>query len=276
LLVNFLQVGIDHFGLTQNGMHWPPDGGHASGRKLPILFAGIVLNDSEMKNISFMPDNTGVYRCGDKICFGEDAQTFHVDPENIGQYFILPFTTTSVIYGGILDSPELGNYSFKHSGMPEWGIRHEENYTSGTASYLSVDRLYWDAGYRRCCNANNWAGYLLAVHVMGIRDLWNHNALFDYQDRYMEVTKAGGAWPGWRASGFSAAMWDAYREDYGCMWKMDNSSDAYSNGHYVCGSEKVMCEWQNSTCTNCAAVTECVQYPNQRATDYDPCGLSCS
>ena len=48
----FVQYGIDLYGCLQAGYGWPAFGGHRSGRKLPIVFAGILLNDDAMKNVS--------------------------------------------------------------------------------------------------------------------------------------------------------------------------------------------------------------------------------
>ena len=63
-------------------------------------------------------------------------------------------------------------------GLPEWGVRHFAWRIDG------ADAKDWDeVGYRACCTANSWPGYILASHIMGIKDLWNRDVLFDYQDR---------------------------------------------------------------------------------------------
>ena len=53
LLVEFVQLGIDLYGVLINGgaSNWSPDGGQAGGRKWPILFAGLLLNDSAMRDV---------------------------------------------------------------------------------------------------------------------------------------------------------------------------------------------------------------------------------
>jgi hypothetical protein len=59
---------------------------------------------------------------------------------------------------------------------------------------------------------------------MNAKAAWNHDALFDYQDRYMAITN-GASDPfgytvdqesaGWRStSAFTAEMWDTYRNNY--------------------------------------------------------------
>lgn len=62
LLVYLTQYGIDLAGLVRAGHPgWWPHGGHGSGRKFPIIFAGVMLDDASMKQ--------------PRAVFGEDAQT---------------------------------------------------------------------------------------------------------------------------------------------------------------------------------------------------------
>jgi hypothetical protein len=71
LLVNYLQVGIDLGGMIRAGHPgWTGWGGHGSGRKLPIVFAGLILGDDQLANIN---------RAFPKVSFGEDEQTAY-DP----------------------------------------------------------------------------------------------------------------------------------------------------------------------------------------------------
>ncbi|MEX1238864.1 MAG: hypothetical protein WEB30_04075 [Cyclobacteriaceae bacterium] len=46
----------------------------------------------------------------------------------------------------------------------------------------------WDKtteGYRKCCNASAWVGTVLTARYMKAIKLWNHDAHFDYVDRWM-------------------------------------------------------------------------------------------
>ena len=66
LLVNFVQVGIDLHGVTRGGFVWEAWGGLNSGRKWPIVFAGIMLGDPDMQAPrKKLPD----------LVFHEDQQT---------------------------------------------------------------------------------------------------------------------------------------------------------------------------------------------------------
>jgi len=210
LLIRYIQLGIDLYGVLENGGEWPNDGGHASGRKWPILFAGIMLGDAGMKAVGEKSGDylyDGDYEAGDPppdyIHFGEDDQTFIVSSEDTGR-------TLTANWEGIVGEAYTGM-----EGMPEWGIGHSTN--------PGIDNSDWNASYRRCCTALAWPGFVLAALIMdadtGSKALWNHDALFDYMDRYMAIENGeDDGWTvvneatGWRSSSsFAANMWDAYR-----------------------------------------------------------------
>ncbi len=179
LLIRFVQLGIDLYGITQDSGedNWPANGGHESGRKWPILFAGLMLGDSDMANIGYT-----------NVQFGEDGQTFYIDQEVVDRTY----------------NDGFGGYTSDQIGIAEYGIRH---------SYQpNIDNALWnESAYRRCCTANAWAGFVLAARIMGQQANWNHDALFDYQDRYMTVEPAGYYR---QTSNFVADMWDTYRANY--------------------------------------------------------------
>lgn len=69
LLINFVQYGIDLWGIVRAGHRgWPAHGGHGSGRKWPIIFAGILLGDADMQSPK---------KKHPKVVFGEDMQTLY-------------------------------------------------------------------------------------------------------------------------------------------------------------------------------------------------------
>lgn len=186
LLIEYVQLGIDLASVAQSGGGWQNDGGHASGRKMPILLAGMVLHDNNLKSIV----NSG------KTRFGEDDQTFYVTQKDVDITHSSSWRPDS---RDIVAMP----YDVSDIGLAEWGIRHFD--------YPEMSNKYWPTQYRECCTANSWAGEVLAALIMDAKGLWNHNALFDYMDRYM--SKEPGIYRQWSA--FAQNMWDSYRGNYG-------------------------------------------------------------
>ncbi len=168
LVIRLVQLGIDFNGIADAGGGWTADGGHASGRKWPILFAGLMLGDQHLLSIGRRD-----------VDFGEDCQTFYVTQADVDR--------------GV-------GYTADELNMPEWGIRH--------CFAPQQDTPDWNASYRQCCTANAWVGAVLAARLLGMEQDWNHPALFDYQDRFMNMQPPGQfrAW-----SSFAESMWDTYR-----------------------------------------------------------------
>ena len=188
LLTRLVQVGIDLYGIVQDGgeNNWPAGGGHHSGRKWPILFAGLMLGDSAMSGIGFQ-----------QVAFNEDDQTFAVEETSPGVYN----------YGQ-------GGYGPQHVGMAEWGSQHWKQINRGQLPFFDDSDWFGDP-YRICCTANAWWGEVLSARIMGAMSLWNHDPLFYYLDRYRAVAPTTGQaqWTiGWTE--FSLDMWDVYRPSF--------------------------------------------------------------
>jgi hypothetical protein len=156
LLVNYVQIGIDLGGMITNGHPgWQGFGGHGSGRKLPIVFAGLLLGDDQLANIN---------KSFPKVSFGEDEQTAYGDG----------WTGAKVVFAG-------------HRAIDAaTGIAR-----TGTGPYEHTLPSTWKAGdntseaYRRCCTSVGWVAQALALRLMHGETAWNHDAFFDYVDRWM-------------------------------------------------------------------------------------------
>lgn len=252
LLINYIQLGIDIYSTYEAGSQGkPPNGGHMSGRKFPVLFAGVVLGYSPMVSI-WEKSGDYLYSSGhgaanpplDYIHGGnEDGQTFYVSQSDIditsnttwvrkvdssGVYYHYYSDTQAATIGTPPAGAKIGpwrpdtrnttfcNYTATLMGMPEWGIVYSISPQNSDSS--------WGAYYRNIgTGAQAWAGTAMAVYIMGLKSQWNHNAHFDYVDRYMAITagrpdpfgytvKAEAA--GSRPSGLIGAMWDTYRKNY--------------------------------------------------------------
>jgi len=156
-LVNLVQVGIDYWGLIQHGHPgWQGWGGHGSGRKFPIVFAGLMLGDDEMASPT---------KAFPKVEFGEDNQTMYGEG----------WTGAKALFAG-------------HSGIQSATGKSER---TQVGPYEHLHPSQWTAsqeqseGYRRTTTSCCWVGQALALRLLGAEKLWNHDAFFDYVDRWM-------------------------------------------------------------------------------------------
>jgi hypothetical protein len=157
LLINMTQVGIDYWGLVRNGHPgWQGWGGHGSGRKFPIVFAGLLLGDQEM---------AAPTRAFPKVEFGEDNQTMYGEG----------WTGAKALFAG-------------HSGIQsasgkveraKWGPYEHLRPADWTASNLQSEE------YRRANTSSSWVGQALIIRLLKAEKFWNHDPFFDYVDRWM-------------------------------------------------------------------------------------------
>jgi hypothetical protein len=161
LLINFVQIGIDLGRMIRAGHPgWTGFGGHGSGRKMPIVFAGILLGDDEFANVN---------KSFPKASFGEDEQTAYGHS----------WTGATVVFAG-------------HSGI-DTATGRSRNKVRGEpwGPYEHTPPTEWKGGqntsesYRRCCTSVGWVAQALALRLMHAEKYWNHDAFFDYVDRWM-------------------------------------------------------------------------------------------
>jgi len=164
----FVQYGIDLYGCVQAGYGWPAFGGHRSGRKLPIIFAGILLNNDGMKNVSSEYPNK----------FGEDMQTVYVNQIPPAGTFQTAWQGATVIYGG--------HYGVNADGTPvSAGLYGPYEQLQPVDWPLINGNEQLGEAYRRCCTSVSWVGEALAIRLLNAESVWNYPAFFDYVDRWM-------------------------------------------------------------------------------------------
>ncbi len=155
---SMIQVGIDNWSIAERSKlresgGWPAAGGFGNGRKFPIVFAGVMLQDEEMLNIE---------KYAPEASFGEDEHTA----------FGKSWTGADVLFTGqypLIGHREIDRGPYEHLHPSEW---------PGNNPTMSE-------GYRRCCTSISWIGQCLAVRLMGAVDVWDHDAFFAYCDRWM-------------------------------------------------------------------------------------------
>jgi hypothetical protein len=160
LLVYLIQYGIDLYGLVEQGhTGWQAHGGHGSGRKLPILLAGLLLGEEKMKSV--------------QARFGEDMQTIWISETKPSGTYTQSWHSNpeTVVYGGHVGIDG-------ESVNPGWGpYEHLQ-----PASWLSTI----GESYRRCCTSVSWVGEALVARLIpGMREAWGHPQFFAYVDRWM-------------------------------------------------------------------------------------------
>jgi len=173
LFVGLVQMGLDIYGRAVMGGRWSANGGHNAGRKLPLILAGLALDDEA---ILWFADPAH-----DQNRFQEDCQVFTVTEEDVGR--------------------EVNNETYLEEdvGMAEWGIRHCDRPAS--------DNRSWDARYR-WIGAGMVGNSLAARLTTGGMQAWNWEPYFEYADRYIETdtqTGRNGIQP------FQRSMWETYR-----------------------------------------------------------------
>jgi hypothetical protein len=161
IVKSLVQRGIDYYFNTINIPNNQTNKS-SSVRKFLILFAGAILQDSNMLSVGFSLPTT-LY--GTNL-FKEDLQTFTVES-----------TGSSVNYG-------YGAYAASDVGLPEWGVKHWDDPSLDSASWVNVSS--YGSDLRRFFTMRNWGGYLLASKIMGLQYAWNHPHLFSYFNRYYE------------------------------------------------------------------------------------------
>jgi hypothetical protein len=252
LMISMVQLGIDNYGIVgaRDGIDaFEAAGGHSGYRKFPLFLAAYALDDADMKDVIARSGEylySGGHGAGnapsDYVWFGADDQVFYVKQEDVdfadswscGHCSMHPdardcgFVDNCDCPAGATCSNWL-QYESSDIGLPEWGIVH--------ARGPRQSNKYWGTAYRPT-TANSWAGWVLAVHAMGLKTEWNNDALFDYQDRYMWVTSSSGPNAEWRGhfrqqDRWTTDMWDTYRSGLGCVWTADDLSSEYSGGSCI-------------------------------------------
>jgi len=197
LLIGFVQLGIDLYGVAANGgdRHWVPNGGHMHSRKWPILFAGLMLGDRQMQRV--------------KVIFQEDGQT----------YYGKGWHGATALWGiHHATNPRNDHEEIHPSKWTVDGRGKPGDPKSGSNSSARSE------AYRQCCNALAWAGQALAARLMDAVEVWNHPAYFDYMDRWMtedwaphaatiskHIGRKSGTLQGSAQPRFVGGMWKAYR-----------------------------------------------------------------
>ena len=169
-----MQLGIDYYGVTQSDNDlWRANGGHNSGRKMPILFAGVLLGHDGMKHV--------------QAAFAEDEQTYYGEG----------YRGQKVLWTIDRDP----NRRHEHLPPDKWTGPPFKGDNDGNKS----------EAYRKL-NGPTWVGEALCARLIGAKAYWNHDAFFDYVDRWVQEDVAAATNRASAMGGaFVCAMWDTHR-----------------------------------------------------------------
>jgi hypothetical protein len=176
-LVNFVQVGIDLYGVARAGFVWRAHGGLYAGRKWPIVFAGILLGD---------PDLQQPTRKVPGVIFHEDDQTAFGPVTYREKTFDKAWGGSKAIFLG--HSPYLSKASEKDEARhweDGWGLVEVYPPSEWPAKGKEKHSLMASEAYRRSNTSSAWIPEALAARILHAEKIWDHDALFAYEDRWM-------------------------------------------------------------------------------------------
>jgi hypothetical protein len=181
MAIRLTQVGIDFYAISLQNNPYVHGGGFGHGRKWPILFAGIMLDNQDMQNPPlYFSGSTTVFK------FNTDRYTSYGAPTD--QY---------------------------PNGKPIWGTDCENGDVGECRTYDPPTDASSD--YHQCCSVLTWVGQALAARIMNAIEIWNHDAFFDYVDRWVSEPESWYYGGTHRADvycyggAFIEDMWNAYR-----------------------------------------------------------------
>ena len=183
LLIGLVQYGIDLRGIAELGGKWNKGGGVTSGRKFPIVFAGLMLGDSSFFN---MPSSA---------IFHEDTETYYGN--------------------GWAGMKALWQMVYHHGARLPYMHLNPSQYGTYDGGWAETSERY-----RLCCTTKAWPGQALTTLLMGGKSLWNHDAFFDNVEDWMRKTdlyaagRGGLPRPSEEGSSYDAfvdSMWTSYR-----------------------------------------------------------------
>jgi len=172
-LVHLVQIGIDFYGAARVGFQWRAHGGLYSGRKWPIVFAGIMLDDEDMRTPT---------RKVPGVIFHEDDQTAFGPVTYRGKVFEKSWSGSRAIFLG--HSPYQWHRGERH-WEDGWGLLDVYPPSKWPEKNKDKGSILASEGYRRSNTSGSWIPEALAVRIMHAEKIWNHDAFFAYVDRWM-------------------------------------------------------------------------------------------
>ena len=165
-LINYIQAGIDYAGMVSNGADYSDTGGggHENGRKAPIAFAGILLEELSIRNLV---SNSGL------AIFGENSIAA------LDRTGLIPLASQEIQYC---------------DELAYWMAIFFPDYGGSKVCYDSY--RYIDGGefpgdpYQQTFSNSAVGGTLATILLPGGSTVWNNDISIDYLDRWL----SSGTW----------------------------------------------------------------------------------
>ncbi len=202
--VMLTQAAIDWYEMRATGQVWAANGGHSMGRKLIILFGGIILNNQDMKDaVSNGVDAT--YQENGQIIFYQQANN-----GNGMQIWGQP--ATEIQYWRELATPDAGSKTV----LDPYGY---------------IDGGYEPGGVYQDLTAPVFKSESIAARLLpGGAAIWSDSEFFDYVERWVTV----GAWTQPDPCAPFDGVFEAGNSDYLTNWDTNYGSAFGTNGDGGC------------------------------------------
>ncbi|EFA79270.1 hypothetical protein PPL_07688 [Heterostelium album PN500] len=156
LLIQYVQAGIDYWSMYNGGVTWPVDGGIFIGRKLPIAFAAVMLNDSAI---------SAKLKLAGTQSFGEDGQIYYST------------NASMVLWGQECDPDDYWDCALTGAAQGTKDCRDPFGYIDGG---IPGDL------YQMCCTSQTWKATVLSQRLMPkVQCAFNSPLLLTYVDRWV-------------------------------------------------------------------------------------------
>jgi hypothetical protein len=194
------QAAIDWYQMRATGQVWAANGGHSMGRKLIILFGGIILNNQNMKDAV----SNGV-----DVTYHENGQvTFYQQANNGNGMVVWGQPGSEVEYWRELATPDSGSKTI----LDPYGY---------------IDGGYEPGGVYQDLTAPVFKNESIAARLLpGGSAIWNDSEFFDYVERWVTV----GAWTQPDPCAPFDGVFEVGNSDYRTNWDTNYGSAFGTNG----------------------------------------------
>lgn len=160
------QIGIDYYHMAIGGRYW--GAGWSSGIKLPITFAGAMLDNAEIKNyISNFPQVSYFHEFGeDELYRGKDGRVLWA--------------------GQLAGNPKDAAYVESRY----WASFNNGEDLDFKDPYGFIDAAVHTHSYQDCCSSILWKYTALSLVLMpSLNQIWNNSLITEYSDRWVAQGK---------------------------------------------------------------------------------------